>query len=174
MRAGGGKAKGASFEREICRRLSLWVSHGKREDLFWRSAMSGGRATVAGRRGVTLAAQAGDISSVDKEGHVLTETLYFETKHVKDIGVEAFVIKNTGPLAKYWRTAVREAKQYGKEPVLIIRQNRLPTLWISQPNTIRGLFASRPKRRELAVVYFPNGRCSIWLLDTVLGTQFNR
>jgi len=47
MRKGGGKAKGASFERDICRRLSLWVSAGKQEDVFWRSAMSGGRSTVA-------------------------------------------------------------------------------------------------------------------------------
>lgn len=28
------KAKGASFERDVCKKLSLWVSDGKREDLY--------------------------------------------------------------------------------------------------------------------------------------------
>ena len=46
MRKGGGKEKGSSFERLVCKRMSMWLSKGERDDLFWRSAMSGGRATV--------------------------------------------------------------------------------------------------------------------------------
>jgi hypothetical protein len=51
MRKGGGKQKGSQFERDVCRELSLWVSHGKQEDVYWRSAMSGGRSTVAALKG---------------------------------------------------------------------------------------------------------------------------
>src|SRR5215216_6431446 len=41
--------KGPQWEREVCRALSLWVTNGERVDVFWRSAMSGGRATVHNR-----------------------------------------------------------------------------------------------------------------------------
>lgn len=173
MKAGGSKQKGASFERDTCRRLSLWVSNGKREDLFWRSAMSGGRATVAGRRGVNLASQAGDISAVDKAGHVLTAELYFETKHVKDISLANFIIKNTGPLARYWQTACKESANYDKTPVLIIRQNRFPTLLITLPNVMQLLCKERlPSGSELARVYTKWGRCVIWDFEQTLRVPF--
>jgi len=175
MRAGGGKQKGAAFERDICVSLSHWVSHGRREDLFWRSAMSGGRATVAGRRGVNLASQAGDISAVHKSGHALTGDHYFELKHVKDIALDAFIVKGTGPLATYWNTACREASRYVKDPILIVRQNRLPTLWISRTRVVDALHANQqPKQgRYLALVYAPGSKpCEIWLLDKVLNSSF--
>ena len=55
MRKGGGKAKGSSFERLICKELSLWITGGEHQDVFWRSAMSGGRSTVAMKKGDKLA-----------------------------------------------------------------------------------------------------------------------
>ena len=36
--------KGSEFEREMCKCLSLWWTDSKRDDVFWRSAQSGGRA----------------------------------------------------------------------------------------------------------------------------------
>jgi hypothetical protein len=76
MSNGRSKAKGSSFERDICKRLSLWVSDGEEQDCFWRSAMSGGRSTVANRRGVKLNRQAGDITSTSPEGHALTDKFF--------------------------------------------------------------------------------------------------
>jgi len=175
MRRGGSKAKGSSFERDCCCRLSLWVSHGKREDLFWRSAMSGGRATVAGRRGTNLASQAGDISSVSKAGHVLTSDFYVEVKHIKHIGLDGFVVKGTGPLAKYWKTACREANQYEKAPLLIIRQNRFPTLFICNQTVVTGLLhrVNHHIRCRAIVHRKPRSEsCEIWLFDDVLSKPF--
>lgn len=175
MRPGGGKQKGAAFERDTCVMLSQWVSHGRREDLFWRTAMSGGRATVAGKRGANLAAQAGDISAVHKMGHVLTADFYFELKHVKDLGLDTFIVKGTGPLAKYWTLACQEASKYTKQPVLIVRQNRLPTLLIARSRTVDGLHANNMPKigRYLAAVYSPGKKpCEIWLLASVLGSPF--
>jgi len=37
--------KGPNFERSFCKNLSLWVTSGKDENIFWRSVGSGGRAT---------------------------------------------------------------------------------------------------------------------------------
>lgn len=70
-----GKGKGSQFERDFSRDLSLWWSGGKRKDLFWRSAMSGGMSTVTG-----CEAQSGDIVAVDAEGFPLLDILCFELK----------------------------------------------------------------------------------------------
>lgn len=127
MRNGGGKAKGGAFERDTCKKLSRWVSGGAHEDLFWRSAMSGGRATVGGRKGLMLRRQAGDITAVSPEGHKLTDRFYVECKHLREIDFKG-LITGKGALLKIWRKTLTEARTYGKEPLLVIRQNRWPTL----------------------------------------------
>lgn len=172
MRRGGSKQKGAANERNICRMLSLWVTNGKREDIFWRSAMSGGRATVAKRKGTHLAAQSGDISSVDKAGHPLTDAYYIETKHVKTIALERFLLTSTGPLVKYWMTACREARQYNKKPLLIIKQNLLPVIVVCKRGSIHALTGGKLNAsKSVATVYSP-AECEIWLLDRVLSAPF--
>lgn len=127
MRPGGGKQKGAQFEREVCKRLSLWVSGGADEDLFWRSAMSGGRATVAGKDGKVLRRQAGDITATSKEGCSLTDRFYIECKHVANLSLEGFILNDAGSLATFWDECVVQAKTYNREPMLIARQNRWRT-----------------------------------------------
>ena len=124
MRAGGGKAKGSSFERMICKALSLWVSRGEEEDLFWRSAMSGGRATVSRKTtGRTLARQAGDITATAPEGHKLTDLFYIECKFVKTLGITNFVYDRGSPIRGFWDVAVREAHAHKREAMLIAKEN---------------------------------------------------
>jgi hypothetical protein len=123
-RGGKGKRKGSKFERVICKLFSRWVSGGKREDLFWRSAMSGGRATVA--RGKVR--QSGDLTAVAPEGHVLTDYWFIECKTGFGLSVGLFLLRGMGPLAKFWKVARREAVKYGKEPMLVARQSGLPTI----------------------------------------------
>jgi hypothetical protein len=130
MRRGGGKNKGSAFERKICKQLSLWVSLGKQSDCFWRSAISGGRATVQHRKGVKVR-QSGDICSVSPEGHALTNNWYIECKHYKDLDVASFILKGVGNLAKFWRTTKREAERHDKDPLLIAKQNNQPVLVIT-------------------------------------------
>src|SRR5882762_8826232 len=130
MKAGGGKKKGSAFERKICKRLSLWVTNGEREDCFWRSAMSGGRATVQHRKGVGNR-QPGDICSVAVEGHVFTDEWFPECKNVRDLAVDSFLLSNTGPLATFWVIAQKEAEKHGKIPMIIAKQNRGPIIVIA-------------------------------------------
>lgn len=80
MKAGRGKNKGNAFERRICQKLSLWWSEGKREDIFWRSASSGGVATMRSKRGKTMAGQSGDISAIHESGMPLTRLCTVELK----------------------------------------------------------------------------------------------
>lgn len=127
MRKGGGKAKGASFERDICKNLSLWVSTGTAEDVFWRSAMSGGRSTVAAAKGKRLANQAGDISSVSPLGTGMVENFFMECKFYKDLNLKGILTK-TGALVTFWTTCKHESQRYQKLPLLIAKQNQLPVV----------------------------------------------
>jgi hypothetical protein len=128
-----GKQKGASFEREICKKLSLWVSNGEREDCFWRSAMSGGRATVAAKGGKRLSAQAGDITAIDPIGNALTDLFIIECKHYKSLDFPALIYNSKGVLSKFWTKLKGEAELHKKYPLMIARENGRPTIVISNP-----------------------------------------
>jgi hypothetical protein len=130
MRRGGGKEKGARNERRLCRELSLLVSDGERDDLLWRSAMSGGRATVGRLRGKRRAAQAGDVSSIDHLSHWLVRDWYIEAKHYHDLQILRGFLFNSGRLHRFWRHTVKEAEHYLKRPMLIAKQDRQPELLI--------------------------------------------
>lgn len=141
MRPGGGKAKGAAFEREVCKRLSLWLTNGTREDTLWRSAMSGGRATVGRSKGKDLNAQAGDISSVHPASSAFCERYYIECKTYRDLQL-AGLITGTGTLLKFWRVTQEEAARYNKRPFLIAKQAKYPILCLLEFEDLRSLGVS--------------------------------
>lgn len=114
------KQKGGAFERQICKALSKWVTDGAKEDVFWRSAMSGGRATVQGRKGVSVR-QAGDITAVAPEGHSFTDEWFVECKNIKDMKLSPFLLSRSGLLHKFWKKARAEAQKYNRQPMLIVR-----------------------------------------------------
>ena len=129
MRSGGSQQKGSAFERDVCKKLSLWISHDEREDIFWRSAMSGGRATVAMRdRNTKLSSQAGDISLVDPLGAEFITRFMIECKFYKDLQLAVALTKGKGKLIEFWNVAKEEAYTHGKLPILVAKQNRLPTM----------------------------------------------
>lgn len=127
MRKGGGKSKGASFERQISKDLSLWVSNGKNQDVFWRSAMSGGRTTVAMKKGNKLSAQAGDLSSIHRLGHSLIDVFVIECKAYKSLNFES-MIKGKGHLLDFWKKVREEAVTHDKLPMLVGKQNNHPII----------------------------------------------
>lgn len=75
-----GKHKGSDFERELCTKLSLWWSGGEREDIFWRSSNSGGRATIRTRKKKTTSNHYGDICTIDPIGQPLLDLAVIEAK----------------------------------------------------------------------------------------------
>ncbi len=124
MRSGGGKSKGSQWEREICVKLSLWLSNGKQEDVLWRSAMSGGRSTIAFGRGKRLATQAGDISSIHAIGNPFTNRFLIECKSYADLNFLG-LLTGKGRLMEFWGELLVQAAAYSKLPMLIAKQNRV-------------------------------------------------
>jgi hypothetical protein len=157
------KVKGGSFERKICKELSFWVSHGAHADLFWRSAMSGGRATVHGRD----VRQCGDICSVSPEGHTLTDIFFIECKHTKNMQLIRFFTEAKGgpkSLMRFWIVCCREAAKHGKWPMLIAKQNGVATLMVLQE--------SWAMATRVPVKGMPD--CYVHLFDTVMARRFSK
>jgi hypothetical protein len=132
VRKGGGKAKGSAFERKICVMLSLKVSNGKDDSIFWRSAMSGGRATVREKKykknDTSLGHVSGDICAVHRKGFKFVEKNFVECKHYRNLQIEGFLFRKSGTLYGFWKVARKKAKLYGKRPWLIFKQNNLPVM----------------------------------------------
>lgn len=157
------KAKGSRFERELCRDLSLWVSRAAHEDLFWRSAISGGRATNrVARHGAQKVS--GDICSVRQEGHIFTNWWHIEAKHVRDIELTSFVLKGTGFLAAEWPRCHKQALSHHKLPMLIAKQNRFPAIVVLRPGTL-----DHPDWPQLSL---PRQGCIVYLLEQLLSRPY--
>lgn len=139
---GTGKQKGANFERTICKELSKWLSNGERTDLFWRSAMSGGRATI------TLAkSQSGDISAITARGEKFTNIFNVECKYYRDLQIANFILnrhRSKNPkLVTFWNQCYEDAKKNGKLPLLIVKQNHYPIFICSTDDVIQSLLIWR-------------------------------
>jgi len=126
--------------------------------------MSGGRATVALKRGEANR-QGGDISSVSPEGHALTDFAYMECKFHKDLRFSTFAINGKGPLAEFWAETVKKAKQHEREPMLIAKQNNMAILVITK-------FNCKLNKHPVARLH-ATAQCDIGLLDRILSEKFD-
>lgn len=127
-KGGKGKRKGSSFEREVCNDLSRLILPNSDETVFWRTAMSGGRATSRFKKGKKDARQIGDITSVHPAGDWFIALFMVECKSYKDLGIVRGLLENQGALAAFWHEAVELAKKHDKEPILIARSKRQGTI----------------------------------------------
>jgi len=74
------KSKGNAYERKVCRELSIWWSEGERDDLFWKTSNSGGRATTRAKGGKKTVNSHGDIAATDLSAQPLIDLITFEIK----------------------------------------------------------------------------------------------
>lgn len=168
MRRGGGKLKGASFERQCCRLLSLWVSFGFRDDCFWRSAMSGGRATIfqkkmKGRKGH---AQAGDVSAVHPEGAWLVDHFYIECKFYRDLDIMTGIFKHRGKFMKFWKETKRHARSNKRLPMLIMKQNGIEPLVCFGNTNVTDRIRCDP------ILFLPRANMVIYWLNDLLKEHY--
>lgn len=72
--------KGSTFERDVCSDLSTWWTGKDGESVFWRTAMSGGRATVRFRKGKNTSGHAGDVCATDPIAQPFMQLVTVEVK----------------------------------------------------------------------------------------------
>lgn len=134
--AKGGSKKGSPFERWFCREISLWYSQGKDDNLAWRTAGSGGRATNRAKKGLKSNNHYGDIMYTDpcmkpffdyftiemKRGysrHTLQDLLDPPTRG----GIPEYI--------KWFEQAARSADQAGSVSwMIILKRDQRPPLMI--------------------------------------------
>jgi len=132
MKRGGGSNKGSGFERKICKQFSLWISKGVRDDIFWRTAGSGARATNRRRRGKATCNSEGDMGCLDAEFSWLTDSVLVECKR----GYNSWRIDDLllpkipkGSVWRIWERLVEDARRSNKLPLLVLKQDRRPILF---------------------------------------------
>ena len=74
------KSKGNNFERLICKKLSLWYSENKRDDIFWRTSGSGSRATQRMKNESLTINSCGDVCALDETGAKFINNYLIELK----------------------------------------------------------------------------------------------
>lgn len=133
MRPGAGKRKGTEFERGVAKLLSLWMTHGTRDDVLWRSAISGGRTTIQQKKKTKpslnkndskLAHVGGDICAVHPLGAPFINTFFVELKFYRDLNLGRVLVEQDGLLIRFWRKACNQAAAVGKHPLLVFKENR--------------------------------------------------
>jgi len=119
-------SKGSAFERKVCSQLSLWWSDGEDDDIFYRTAGSGARATARSKRGKKTENSYGDVGYTKPEGKPLIDLLLLELKrgYTTQISALDFVdqlVKRKPPILKqWWDKAEAERKEAGRKYTVII------------------------------------------------------
>ena len=128
-------AKGSSYERDIAKEFSLWLTKGKRDDILYRSQSSGARFTQRRKSGKDTVNQAGDITFTDELGASFIKKYNLELKtgygkKNKDSITKWDVLdiidsKQKLPvLIAFWNQCTRDAELSNRTPLLIFRRNQ--------------------------------------------------
>lgn len=161
------KGKGQQFERDVCRKLSLWISHGRSKNLFWRSSQSGGRATTLRKKGENLSVHAGDIAAIDPGGERFIKTFFVECKRYRSLHMDQLFYPVRGMLKPMWDKCQEQASAYGKVPLLIVKENGRSMLLV----TNGGYDEMQPLLRARFRNYDFDGCGYVYLFSDILTTD---
>lgn len=132
-----GNQKGSAFEREICKALSRWWTDGERDDVFWRSSQSGGRATQRAKKGQSTYGSYGDVAAVDPIGEPLLKVFTIELKRGRSHGCPGDLLdfkSNNGkhPFVRALSQAIEAHKRAGSKSWMLIgkRDCRCPVVFL--------------------------------------------
>lgn len=130
-------SKGGAGEWAVIRALTKWITGTEKPEIFDRSAMSGGKATISKLSGHTME---GDLVAIDRRGFFLTERFVIEVKNRKAANVLDLmdtrkdcvtiskgkktkgkrVVKND--LYCWWVETCKIAYRAGKRPILVFKR----------------------------------------------------
>ncbi len=125
--SGKSNAKGSEFERLVCRKLTEWVTGSPTPEIFWRSAVSGAKATQDRKAG-RASNMGGDIVAVHPAGQPFMERFSVECKNRKTYGRLENLIdcKSKGEFLQWWWQCAEDASLAAKLPLLIYKAKGTP------------------------------------------------
>ncbi len=173
-----GKNKGTSFERQICKQLSLWWTNGKSEGVFWRTASSGAMATIRAKKNKKAFGQHGDIQAINPIGQPLIDLCTIELKRGYSKSTFADLAEPSThakpkpcQYEKFILQAIDDCKHSGSTSwLLIIKRDRRETI-VLIPNIIyKGLKKQGVKFRVpyFHLYYILKGRGKIHIFGCTL------
>ena len=124
--------------------------------------MSGGRATLGAKKGQKHRSQAGDIVAIDPLGSQLTERFCIECKFYKDLDLTGMWF-GRGFLYKVWTKERVKAQSFGKEPMVIAKQNFQETLV---------LLSARSPLATASFTRWTNGEVTLGLFEDMLRVPY--
>lgn len=149
------KNKGSKFERDCAKLVSLWVSFGDRDDIYWRTASSGGMATMRAKYGKRADLQVGDLRPETPEASIITDKLILECKCLKTFDLEKYLFntkrKNTGMQKVISECEIRY-RNYKEDFLLICKANNSKVFVCFSMNSILG------KKLSFKRIFAPNYR----------------
>lgn len=112
--------KGGEFEREISKKLTVWLTGQKKPYMFWRQDGSGSLATIHYENKHLT----GDICSLHPDSNFLTDIFSIECKtgYPKTSFWQHFKNINNDNIREFWKQCVNDAYHAKKEPMLIYRK----------------------------------------------------
>ena len=169
-KSGTSKSKGSDYERTICGRLSLWCSNLTRDDLFWRSAMSGGRANVPSRKskGQTFEAQCGDVVATHAQGNHLVSLFVVECKFWRDLELQQPTFGLPGQMIPQWLKTYEEAKRTGRQPLFCAKQNHKADIVLTTAKGAQILRTEDPDCKLQETVILMRYSARVFLLQDIL------
>lgn len=120
-------SKGAEFERWLSKKLSLWWTNNQKDDIFWRSQQSGGRATQRKKQGKTTANQEGDLTAMDPQGQPFIDLISVEAKcGYSDFTIEGEINKSGQKTVfrSFLEQCEREVQGTNRYWWLVVKQDR--------------------------------------------------
>lgn len=159
-----GKAKGNAYERELCRKISLWISEGQFDDLIWRSASSGAVHTIRSKKSATKGdyrSQVGDLCSIHEMSAAFMNKFGVEAKRYGNLEYDKLICGLKSKAGTFWDTHVELCKKAEKIPLLIMKQDYRPDL-VFMPTNIADKLQSGNNVRISAI------GASIYVLDDFL------
>lgn len=172
--------KGSTFERGMCKRLSMWFSHNERDDIFWRTAGSGARATIRMKNsGKMTSDSAGDICAIHPSAKPLTRLCIFElkrgyTQKNRSAGISLLtiidkLIKEKDPILIEWYKKLEgELKDHKRKFGFIIFQRDRKNACITFRQSTFLYLNQRNDKKYYQPPFGPTARIMLWDLDIVV------
>ena len=167
-----GKGKGSSFERAVCRMLSIWWTKGVRNDVFWRTAGSRAMAKTRSKTGKATFGQHGDVQATDPIGQPLINIFSIEIKRGYSKSTFANLVEPSTHIKPkpcayetFLEQAIGDSKNAGSFTWLLIvkRDRKEPMVCLSRS------FCRLLKQRGVPLLYPPSAILSIPYKKTTLG-----
>jgi len=165
MKEGGGKRKGASFERQICKLLDEWWGE---KDAFWRTPCSGARGTVSG-----VIHHFGDITAPgNSTGTLLLDkvTIELKTGYGKMWGPLDLLEGSPKTFFDFLEQAITDQKKAEREAFWLIFKRHLKKPYICMPYSFFKEYWSIKIKEPFAIVHYKKEAYFIMRLDVFFKT----